>query len=129
MRRQDRWFGKSFSPEAGFDFAKRFLAERPERRPSAVVLGNDVMALGFLRAVSQCGVKIPDHVSVVGFDGTPDGGLSWPGLTTVVQPTRTMARDVCHALLQIIGQRTQGRATVIDYDIELLVRESTAAPR
>ena len=130
MRRQDRWFSSSFSPEAGSDYARRFLAERPKERPSAVVLGNDVMALGFMRAVLQGGVRVPRHVSVVGFDGVPDGALSWPGLTTVVQPTRVMAADACRALLECVVRRRQRRATAAEYDVELLVRESTArAPR
>jgi LacI family transcriptional regulator len=130
MRPGDRWFGSTFSAEAGIEYARRFLAETRAQRPSAVVLGNDVMALGFMRAVLQHGVRVPRQLSVVGFDGVSDGALSWPGLTTVVQSTRAMAADACRVLLERVRQHGDGRARTAEYAVELLVRESTArAPR
>src|SRR6185503_12362063 len=64
------WFG-SYAREAGVEYAQHFLARPPAERPTAVVLGNDPMAIGFMRAVLQQGVSVPADVSVVGFDGTP----------------------------------------------------------
>jgi DNA-binding LacI/PurR family transcriptional regulator len=66
---------------------------------------------------------------VVGFDGTPDGEQIWPGLTTVVQPTRRMAIAACEALLDSVERRQPDRCTTVEFPVELLVRESTAAPR
>ena len=43
---------------------------------------NDSLAIEFLRVILQHGVRVPDDVSVVGFDGLPEGALYWPGLTT-----------------------------------------------
>ena len=71
---------------------------------------------------------LPREVSVVGFDGTPDGEQIWPGLTTVVQPTRRMASAVCRALLDSVERRQPDRSTSVEFAVELLVRESTAAP-
>lgn len=123
------WFGSSYSRDAGVRYAEPFLALAPRERPTAVVLGNDPMAIGFMRTVLQHGVRVPEEVSVVGFDGTPDGEQIWPGLTTVVQPTRRMAVAACEALLDRVERRQTDRSTSVEFTVELLVRESTAAPR
>lgn len=124
-----KWFGPGYAREVGVEFAASFLALPPAARPSAVVLGNDPMAIGFMRTVLSAGVSVPRDVSVVGFDGTPDGEQIWPGLTTVVQPTRRMASAVCQALLDSVERRQPDRSTSVEFAVELLVRESTGAPR
>lgn len=120
------WFGPHYGPEAGAEFAQSFLALPPRARPSAVVLGNDAMALGFMRTVLQQGVKVPDEVSVVGFDGIPEGGLYWPGLTTVLQPVHRMGASGCRALLEVMQNADLERTADVQYGVELVVRESTA---
>ena len=123
------WFGPAYARESGMQYASIFLALAPQDRPTAVVLGNDPMAIGFMRTVLSAGVRVPADVSVVGFDGTPDGEQIWPGLTTVIQPTRRMAIAVCQALLDSVEHRQPDRSTSVEFAVELLVRESTAAPR
>jgi LacI family transcriptional regulator len=125
IRNEDISFGSTYAPQFGIDYAGRFLSERPARRPTAVVLGNDVMALAFMRCVLQRGVQVPDEVSVVGFDGVADGALSWPGLTTVIQPTRLMSARACQALLECVEGRDENRSKAAEYGVELVVREST----
>jgi LacI family transcriptional regulator len=120
------WFGPHYGPEAGVEYAHQFLALPPRGRPSAVVMGNDAMALGFMRCVLQQGVKVPDEVSVVGFDGIPEGGLYWPGLTTVLQPAHRMGASGCRALLEVIQNTDLERTADVQYGVELVVRESTA---
>ena len=122
------WFGAGYAREVGVQFAASFLAIPPAARPTAVVLGNDPMAIGFMRTLLAAGVKVPEDVSVVGFDGTPDGEQIWPGLTTVVQPTRRMASAVCQALLDSVERRQGDRSTSVEFAVELLVRESTGKP-
>ncbi len=122
------WFGPSYGAESGIEYARRFLAEREASRPTAVVLGNDVMALAFMRAVLQSGVGVPRDVSVIGFDGIPEGELCWPGLTTVAQPMRRMAIRACQALLESIPNRRGSSERTVAYGMELLARESTGAP-
>jgi len=124
----DIWFGDSYDPEAGIEYAEQLCRRAPESRPTAVVLGNDAMALGFMRTVLGRGLRIPKDVSVVGFDGIPDGALYWPGLTTVVQPTRQMGSTACRALLERIADPEQDQVTTVKYDVELAVHESTGAP-
>jgi DNA-binding LacI/PurR family transcriptional regulator len=122
------FFGSGYAREAGVRYAESFLELPASERPSAVVLGNDPMAIGFMRTLLQHGVRVPGEVSVVGFDGTPDGEQIWPGLTTVVQPTRRMAIAACEALLDSVERRQTDRSTSVEFAVELLVRESTAAP-
>lgn len=118
------WFGPHFGVQSGVDYAHAFLALPLRHRPSAVVMGNDVMALGFMRTLLEQGVKIPGDVSVVGFDGIPEGALYWPGLTTVAQPARHMGARACQALLDVIEDADLGAR--IEYGMELIIRESTA---
>lgn len=123
------WFGPNYGPEAGAEYAQSFLALPARARPSAVVMGNDAMALGFMRTVLQQGVKIPEEVSVVGFDGIPEGGLYFPGLTTVLQPAHRMGASGCRALLECIANPDLERTADVQYGVELVVRESTSEAR
>jgi DNA-binding LacI/PurR family transcriptional regulator len=123
------WYGPNYGPESGAEYAQSFLALPPRARPSAVVLGNDAMALGFMRTVLQQGVKVPREVSVVGFDGIPEGGLYWPGLTTVLQPVHRMGASGCRALLECMQNPELERTADVQYGVELVVRESTAEVR
>jgi LacI family transcriptional regulator len=108
------------------EYARLFLERPAAERPTAVVLGNDPMALGFMRTVLAAGVAVPGDVSVVGFDGTPDGEQFYPGLTTVLQPTQQMAISACEALLDRIDRRGQDRGTSVEFAVRMLERESTA---
>jgi DNA-binding LacI/PurR family transcriptional regulator len=121
------WFGSGYARDAGMRYAETFLAMPLAERPSAVVLGNDPMAIGFMRTLLQHGVRVPGEVSVVGFDGTPDGEQIWPGLTTVSQPTRLMAIAACETLLDSIERRQAVPGTSVEFGVQLIVRESTAA--
>jgi LacI family transcriptional regulator len=119
------WFGRDYTPQVGTDYAERLLSQDAKQRPSAVVLGNDVMALAFMRRLLQEGVAIPGAVSVVGFDGVPDGGRVWPGLTTVQQPTSQMGATAGRVLLECVENPERERVTNMEYGVELLIREST----
>ena len=121
-------FGQGYGGDAASAYARYFLELPRERRPTAVVLGNDTMGLAFMRVVLERGLRVPKDVSIVGFDGTPDGEQCWPGLTTVTQPTRRMSRDACRALLRHIGGEIGGKRTE-EYPVELVIRESSGPPR
>jgi LacI family transcriptional regulator len=122
---KDVWFGPSYAPPAGLAYAKRFLSLPKTQRPTGVILGNDPMALAFMRTLLAEGVEVPREVSIVGFDGTPDGEQCWPGLTTVAQPTQRMAAHACKALLASIESRNQ-HARSTEYPVELVLRQSTS---
>jgi LacI family transcriptional regulator len=125
MRKEDVCFRASYDAEEGAAYAETFL--RQPTRPTAVVLGSDALAIGFIRAAQQRGVQVPGDLSVAAFDGIPEGARSWPGLTTMAQPMRQLGRDACRRLFTEISA-AEGR-TVVLYSMTLVVRESTAAPR
>ena len=126
---RDVEFSGTYEPDGGIAFAARFLARSPRTRPTAVILANDAMAIGFMRTVFQSGLRIPQDVSVVGFDGLPEGALFWPGLTTVSQPMRKMGTVACRALLdRVQGRDDSEEVTTVEYSMQLQVRESSGSP-
>ena len=107
--------------EAGTTFAQSLLG-RPLPM-TAIIFANDALALGFLRVAHERGVRVPQDVSVTGFDGLPLGALSWPSLTTVAQPIRDMGRVACRRLFEAIVQ--PGSVEQIQFRMTLLPRESS----
>jgi LacI family transcriptional regulator len=125
MRDDDVCFRASYEAEEGAAFAETFLRQRT--RPTAVVLGSDALAIGFIRAAQQRGVEVPHDLSVAAFDGIPEGARSWPGLTTMAQPMREMGRDACRRLFTTMTAADE--PTTMQYSMTLVVRESTGPPR
>ncbi len=88
--------------------------------------GNDDVAFGLMRGLADLGVKVPDDISVVGFDDVPYARVSWPALTTVRQDFVTVGA-VAYRLLDEQAHGTgDGRHEVVA--TELIVRESSASP-
>ncbi|MBD8079455.1 LacI family DNA-binding transcriptional regulator [Cellulosimicrobium arenosum] len=107
----------------GLDLA---TAVRSGAGPTAIFAGNDQLALGLLRAFWESGVRVPDDVSVVGFDDVAGSGHFIPPLTTVRQPFGTLGRR-CMAMMV---DAFQGHAVrPVSIAPELVVRESTTSPR
>lgn len=111
-----------FSVEGGHAAAARLL----DRGMTAVICGSDLMALGAVRAARQRGLRVPEDVSVVGFDDSPLMAFTSPALTTVRQPVAAMADAASQALLDAIAG-TPLPATEYLYAPELIVRESSGA--
>jgi DNA-binding LacI/PurR family transcriptional regulator len=124
-------FARAYVASEGVAYAARWLSMTRTQAPTAVVCGNDEIAFGFMRAVLEHGVSIPDAVSVVGFDGTPLSALYWPGLTTSEQPTRAMGKSACRALVRLVESPTEKvRSPDLHLPMTLRIRESTGpAPR
>ncbi|TDQ54200.1 LacI family transcriptional regulator [Actinorugispora endophytica] len=112
--------------ESGAAAARLLLAE--ERLPTAVLAGNDRCALGLLDVLSRAGVRVPEDVSVVGFDDIPVARLSHVDLTTVRQDVPGMAAAAVATAVNRLEDRSSAlRETVLAP--ELVVRGTTAAPR
>jgi LacI family transcriptional regulator len=78
--------------------------------PSAILAANDDMALGVYDAAAELGVRIPDQLSVVGFDNVPEAGLADPPLTSVDQSIEAMGRLAVELLARLIqGERVENR--------------------
>lgn len=116
----------NFYVEGGFEHGMELLS-RPDR-PSAVFAGSDMQALGLMRAARRLGLRIPEDLSVVGYDNLPVADWMVPTLTTVNQPLQDMAGTATRILLDL-SRGIQPTASRIDLATELIVRESTAPPR
>ncbi|MFE5191345.1 LacI family DNA-binding transcriptional regulator [Streptomyces sp. NPDC056628] len=114
-----------FHVQGGYEHAMDLL-EGPER-PTAVFAGSDLQALGVLEAARVRGLRVPEDLSVVGYDDVPLAQWSSPPLTTVHQPLRTMAEEAARMLLRpdVPGAAAQR----IELATHLVVRQSTAPPR
>jgi DNA-binding LacI/PurR family transcriptional regulator len=93
-------------------------------RPTALICVSDLMAAGACRAVSERGLRVPEDVSVVGFDDAPIATQGTPSLTTVRQPFAAKGRLAAQALLSALAQDNAPSHIVLD--TELVVRQSTA---
>ena len=102
------------------------LLSRPDP-PTAVLCGNDLQALGVYEAARQSGLRIPEELSVVGFDGIDAGTWCGPPLTTVCQPFRDIGAAAAKLLLALIAGRVPAQ-TRIELPTSLVVRASTAPP-
>ena len=112
-------------PEGAEEAMGRLLALR--RPPTAVFCYNDQSAMGAMRRIRAGGLRIPDEISVVGFDDLYLCQYLDPPLTTVRQPMRQMGRMAMETLLQIFGGSQSAHNLRVAG--ELIVRESTAPPR
>jgi len=115
-----------FQHEGGFVCGGELL-DLPDP-PSAIFAGSDQQAFGLYEAARQRGLRVPQDLSVVGFDDLPVARWVSPPLTTVRQPLAEMGR----AAAQVLDDLIDGvplRMNRVELSTELIVRESTAPPR
>lgn len=98
--------------------------------PTAVFAANDDMALGVLQGASLAGLRIPDDLSVAGFDDTPSALFGTPPLTTIRQPVAEMAAAATRHLMRAEPAETTGerQGAAVDVPYELVLRASTRKP-
>jgi DNA-binding LacI/PurR family transcriptional regulator len=113
-----------WSASSGHELGQRLAGMR---EVTAVFCGNDTMALGVMRALNEAGRRVPDDVSVVGFDDVPEAGFYLPPLTTVRQDFGEVGRRALGALL---GRMTTPGENVTRIRVapELVVRGSATRP-
>jgi LacI family transcriptional regulator len=95
--------------------------------PTAIFASNDLSAFGVMDAVRDAGLRIPDDISIVGFDDTPQASGVYPKLTTVRQPLDQMGRVAVKMLLEQIAEPDRPLRHVT-LATQLIVRDSCAAP-
>ncbi|MFF9773467.1 LacI family DNA-binding transcriptional regulator [Streptomyces sp. NPDC013978] len=118
-----------WSADSGYDVGRR-LAARPD--VTAVFVSNDQMALGLLRALHEAGRRVPDDVSVVGYDDIPEAAHLLPPLTTIRTDFPEIGRRALRLLLtQLDDPEEVGEALERDpvIPVELIVRDSTGTAR
>jgi LacI family transcriptional regulator len=114
-----------FLHEGGFARAVELL-ELPDP-PTAIFAGSDQQAFGVYEAARQRGLRIPEDLSVVGFDDLPVARWASPPLTTVRQPLAEMGSTAAQMLGELI-ETMPLRSTRVELSTELILRESTAPP-
>jgi DNA-binding LacI/PurR family transcriptional regulator len=111
------------TPMLGYPFTKHLLAR--QKPFTAIFAYNDISAIGAVRALQEQGLRVPQDVSVLGFDDIPGAAFHTPSLTTVRQPLNRMGEVAAQALLDRIEGRREYPAEIA-IEPELVVRESTA---
>lgn len=106
--------------------AARIIEKRP--MPTAVVVANDLMALGAMQQFRQAGLEIPRDISIVGFDDITFAALAEPPLTTICSPRAEIGRKAIEALMSTI-KRSADRGEVVRVQTFLVSRGTTAAPQ
>jgi len=120
--------GESSSPELGYQVARKLLASGEEF--TALFAFNDISAIGAIQAFREAGKRIPEDVSVVGFDDIQSAAFQNPGLTTVKQPLREMGMLAAETLLQRINAPSkESYPHEIVVEPSLVVRGSTCQAR
>ena len=114
---------EEFSPELGYPFAKQLLARNQPF--TALFAYNDLSAIGAMRAFQEAGLRVPQDISVIGFDDIPAALYYYPSLTTLRQPLVAMGELAARALVERIEGKEQPPPEIL-VEGELVIRESTA---
>jgi LacI family transcriptional regulator len=115
--------GGGFRMEDGRVTARQLIQKEP--RPTAIFTYNDFMAIGALRAAYELGLKVPDEISIVGFDDIPQSAFTCPALTTISQPKLEMGRAGVSLLLEEMKEPMLSSTPASPLPVKLIIREST----
>jgi len=114
------------TPELGYPVVQQLLQQK--RHFTAIISFNDIAAIGAIRALCDANLKVPEDVSIIGFDDISVAAYYTPRLTTIRQPLRSMGETAARILLQRI-QGFNDYPGELAVPPELIVRETTAAAR
>jgi LacI family transcriptional regulator len=114
-----------FAWQSGYEAAKSFLSLA--QPPTAVIASSDVCAFGVMEGLLAQGLRVPEDVSVIGFDDIPEAITVRPSLTTVRQDLRQMGRIATRVLVDCVDDPTRPTEK-IELPMVLIPRESTALP-
>lgn len=110
-----------WTPQSGYEATKKIVKTRDI---TAIFAANDAMAIGALRALHELNIRVPEEMSVVGFDNTQESGMLIPGLTSVDQDFSRLGHELLSLLIQ---QITGEKASKKEFKLtpELIVRQSS----
>ena len=114
----------AYTYESGLARGRELLG-RPDR-PTAIFAGNDEMASGVYGAAHELGIRIPDDLSIIGFDDAPIATRMWPAMTSVRLPVREMGRAAAEKLF--VKPKEAAKAPPRNSLPTLIERQSTAPP-
>ena len=107
--------------EAGYKGAKRLLSNS---KPTAIVTMDDLTAIGAIRYCNETGIRVPEDVSITGFDDISLAGYSSPTLTTIVQPVKELAEKSVEIIINKIENNKSKNQTIV-FEPKIILREST----
>lgn len=119
----------SYSFEFGRDAAHKLFSSSTREPPTAILAGSDILAIGAVQVVQELGLRVPDDVSIVGFDRIAMSQLINPRLTTIEQPLYEMARLAANLLVEQATGETTGRHTRQTLQPSLRLGGSTGPPK
>ena len=112
------------SPELGYPVVQQLFDGK--RKFTALVCFNDIAAIGAIRAIHDLGLRVPDDISVIGFDDIKASAYMSPNLTTIRQPLSEMGRFAAQCIVNRLN-RTEDFREQVAFEPELVIRESTCA--
>jgi DNA-binding LacI/PurR family transcriptional regulator len=115
----------SFTQASGAEMARRALAADP--RPTALIAGNNFIAIGALNAARELGLRVPEDAALAGFDDLPPALVTFPFLTVASQPAYAMGQAATRLLLERLNG-AGGAPRELVLPTELIVRASSGAP-
>ena len=110
-----------WSREGGYEGGHRLLSL--SNPPTAIFASSDLQAVGLLRAAHERGLRVPEDLAVIAFDGTKESEFCWPPLTVIAQPIQEMARTAVRLVLDPDRPQTYER-----FVGQLVIRQSCGCP-
>jgi len=99
-------------------------AKNSDELPTAIFAANDLMAIGALKAFAHLNVRVPEDISIIGFDNIPFSDCTYPPLTTIAQPTYLMGQRAVETLLKLIDKKKIKKS--VEFETELIERDSVS---
>ncbi|MFD0705560.1 LacI family DNA-binding transcriptional regulator [Alloscardovia venturai] len=114
----------------GFESGRDAAVSLAHNGVTALLCASDALALGAIKALKAQGIRVPEDISVIGYDDSPQLSYTSPGLTTLRQPVTAMAKSAVNTLFTMMSDSSHlGERNVITFDPELVVRGSTGLCR
>ena len=127
VRVVDKWIGQGdYETRKAFHLSLDWLAKRD--RPTAIFAANDQMAYGVIDAARALNLRVPEDLSVAGFDDLESSAECVPSLTTVAQPMATLGREAARYLLYVHNSANPTSVLRRKLPTQLVVRSSTGPP-
>jgi LacI family purine nucleotide synthesis repressor len=112
-----------FEPESGYRAMQQILSQ--QHRPTAVFCGGDIMAMGAICAADEMGLRVPQDISLIGYDNVRNARYFSPALTTIHQPKDSLGEAAFNMLLdRIVNKREESQS--IEVHPRLVERRSVA---
>lgn len=112
----------------GYRAAKQLLSLPAGQRPTALFVGNNEMTVGAVLAARELNLRIPEDLSIVGFDDSRWAQTMYPPLTVISQPAYDLGRLACEHLIGMLGSARASPQARVQLPTELIIRKSTGPP-